>query len=239
MQGIGKSTLIRLLGKLWHGEMKFQPDKDMIHNMQNKWVIELTEMAGLRHAEMKAIKAFTTIAKDTVRLSYGKESYDIPRSSIFIGTINPNGGYLSDTENRRFWMVDCNKIDIPGLDNVVDQLWAESRMFYKEENLFLEGEAKSIHDAESILRRPEESLLAPVLRWMDNNKYVDVVTASQILEAEGFKKGTYLSSELNRIGIILMGMGWEKDYITQGITPVTVYKRPVSEINKRELEDSL
>lgn len=233
-QGIGKSTLIRTLGKLWFAELKFDPSKDMVHKMQGKWIIELTEMAGLRHAEMNAIKAFITIQKDTVRLSYAREPKDIPRQSIFIGTINPNGGYLSDIENRRFWMVECKEIDIIGFESVVDQLWAEGMMCYKDEPLYLQGKANEIQIVESVARRPEEALLPAINRWLEANPTVDETTTSQIAEWAGLRGANM--SELCRIASVLESNGWTRRNSVKGTTNQATYCRPFREIALRQME---
>jgi predicted P-loop ATPase len=55
------------------------------------------------------------------------------RQCVFIGTINPEGGYLKDaTGSRRVWPIECQGfIDIEGLIRDRDQLWAEAVVRFK------------------------------------------------------------------------------------------------------------
>jgi predicted P-loop ATPase len=50
---------------------------------------------------------------------------------VFAGTVN-HGTYLRDeTGGRRFWPVVCGRIDVEGLGEVRDQLWAEAKARYE------------------------------------------------------------------------------------------------------------
>jgi len=59
-------------------------------------------------------------------------------SFIFIGTTNELSYLASADGNRRYWPVKCDgRIDIPGLKEVRDQLWAEAIYKEKGSDLFL------------------------------------------------------------------------------------------------------
>jgi predicted P-loop ATPase len=54
-----------------------------------------------------------------------------PRQCVFAGTVN-HGSYLrEETGGRRFWPVVCGWIDMEGLGEVRDQLWAEAKARYE------------------------------------------------------------------------------------------------------------
>lgn len=135
VQGIGKSSIIRILGGKYSGAIDIDPrNKDTIDRMQGLWVIEIPEMVSLINHNSNNVKAFITTEADKVRLAYARNSVTIPRQSIFIGTINPDDiGYLKDeTGNRRFFPVYCSKINLQGLEDVRDQLFAEAVYEYKQ-----------------------------------------------------------------------------------------------------------
>jgi hypothetical protein len=91
------------------------------------WFIEMSELDALTRATNSAIKSFITQRNDRFRPPCGKHVMERPRQCVFVGTINPMGGYLRDTTGaRRFWPVTCGLIDLEALVCDRDQLWAEA-----------------------------------------------------------------------------------------------------------------
>lgn len=148
-QGIGKSTLVSILGKYWFGDIIIDPhNKDTIDALRGKWVVEISEMECTKR-EVNALKRFITCTSDRVRPAYAKTTQDFPRQCIFIGTINPeNGrGYLKDpTGNRRYWPVKVEAVDYVRLREDVDQLWAEALQVYKSGRCKLYLDNKELQD---------------------------------------------------------------------------------------------
>ena len=135
-----KSTWVRTLAVhddwLCEGDRLAPGDKDVYQNLRGKWIIELPEIDKDLVTRDKAwLKSFISRRVDTYRRSFGRESYDHPRQSIFIGTLN--GGrdaYLTDpTGNVRFWIVDVlQPINITKLKENLTQYWAEAVFRYKQ-----------------------------------------------------------------------------------------------------------
>lgn len=129
-QGKGKTNLVRAIGGAWASEMTLDPhdSKKNVHRMLGKWIIELPELEFTRHADVKAVKAFLTIAIDNERLSFERHNKDYPRGSVFIATTNvEDKGYLRDmTGNRRFLPVATSEIDVKGFLKVRDQILSEA-----------------------------------------------------------------------------------------------------------------
>jgi putative DNA primase/helicase len=91
------------------------------------WFIEMSELDALTRATNSAVKSFITRRNDRFRPPYGKHVLERPRQCVFVGSINPMGGYLRDpTGARRFWPVTCGVIDLDALVRDRDQLWAEA-----------------------------------------------------------------------------------------------------------------
>jgi len=228
-QGIGKSTLCRILGGEWAGEMNLDPHaKDSVLRMMGKWIIELSEMAVLKFGDQQALKHFISCEKDTIRLPYDRASKDIKRQSIFIGTVNPDNGYLSDTTgNRRYWIVKVTRpVSLGGLRDVVEQLWAEAVEGYKDEDLFLIGRAEELQVIEAKARMPEEPLKVYVEKWMADNPMVNEVTASQVLTWGGMPVSRIGKGEISRVGGVFQNIGWVR---VTGEGGDNVYSRPVGE----------
>lgn len=230
-QGIGKSTACRILGRNWAGDMNLDPhSKDSVAMMLGKWVIELSEMTALRWADANALKSFITREKDTVRLAYERHAKDFPRQSIFIGTVNPEHvGYLNDiTGNRRYWVSRFNgPVDLIGLENDCDQLWAEARAVYVEEQPYLSGEAEQLQVLEAQARMPEDPMRSNVVRWVKENPEVMETTTDAILEYVGVPMKSVNRADQSRVAQALIEMGWDKKLTRDNGIFITKYARPL------------
>ena len=105
--------------------------KDAAMQMAGIWCIELAELDAMRRAEVSRLKAFHTRTNDRYRPPYGRIVVDVPRQCVFAGTVN-DSEYLRDpTGGRRFWPVKCGTIDIRGLCQAREQLFAEAVSRYR------------------------------------------------------------------------------------------------------------
>lgn len=144
-QGKFKSSIARALAsdRWFMDNLPDLKDKDSMLNLQGKWLIELAELADVKRADYSSVKAYLIRRSDTVRPHYGRLKMDVPRQSVFIGSIN-EGQYLKDpTGNRRYWPVKVGLCDVEALKAVRDQLFAEAMHIYLEGNevLTLDKEA--------------------------------------------------------------------------------------------------
>ncbi len=147
-QGIGKSTLFSKLGREWYSDsmtIADMKDKTAAEKLQGIWIMELSELAGLKKMDVETVKSFISRTDDQYRAPYGQYVEMHPRSGIIVGTTNAVNGFLRDvTGNRRFWPVLLRggkekKIWEISQDEV-NQLWAEAVVrFRKGESLYLEG----------------------------------------------------------------------------------------------------
>lgn len=157
-QGVGKSTLVRKMGRDWFSDsVTTVTGKEALESIQGAWLIELGELAGLRKAEVDAVKHFVSKTEDRYRVAYGKRIEHFPRRCVFFGTTNEENFLRDVTGNRRFWVVDCKSRagEIMAEDYLTDvtvaQLWAEAKTRYQEgESLYLKGDlektAREIQD---------------------------------------------------------------------------------------------
>jgi predicted P-loop ATPase len=144
--GIGKSTLFDRLGKNWFSDSAISlSGKDSFDQLQGVWILEMSEMASFKKAEVEQIKSYLSKRKDNYRMAYDRRVSEIPRQCIIVGTTN-NKSFLRDkTGNRRFWIVEVNEIKQKAWEiltnEAVDQIWAEAKHFYESgEKLFLSHE---------------------------------------------------------------------------------------------------
>lgn len=235
-QGVGKTTICRILGGRWYGDIIIDPHgRDTVDAMRGKWVVELSEMEVTRRSDVQALKAFLSRNSDRTRLAYARSAQDFPRQCIFIGTINPDDmGYLNDTTgNRRFWPVRCGKtIDTEGLAEVRDQLFAEAyEAFRKGEKTYLTGNVEQLAKIEQAERQAIDPWEDAIVKWLDTEaKDVRETNINQIWEfALGAMAKSITRADQSRIGRILTRMGWRKTRPTRGGGRLNVYTRPVGE----------
>jgi predicted P-loop ATPase len=131
-QGIRKSTALRTIaGEYFTDELADLGSKDAAMQTRGVWIIELSELDNLGHAEVARIKAFMSRTTDRFRPPYGMRLVESPRQCVFAGTVN-HGTYLRDeTGGRRFWPVVCGCIDVDALARDRDQLWAEAKVRFE------------------------------------------------------------------------------------------------------------
>lgn len=145
-QGLGKSTFFSLLGMKWFSDslsISDMRDKTAAEKLLGNWILEISEMNGIRKTEVEVVKSFVTRQDDKFRQAYGVNVESHPRKCVIVGSTNSESGFLRDvTGNRRFWPV-----HVPGTGKYhpwelteVDQIWAEAIHLYREgEELFLKG----------------------------------------------------------------------------------------------------
>ena len=148
--GSGKSHFVRwLCSPLPHllVEGPIDPEnKDDQLRLISCWVWEVAELGSTtRKADREALKHFLTVRQVTVRKPYGKHDLVKPAMASFIGTVNNEGGVLSDpTGSRRFMSVDLLSIDWKYADMDVNQVWAQAGALYRSgEPWELQGEEKA------------------------------------------------------------------------------------------------
>ena len=224
-QGLGKSGVCAVLGGEWFSDFKMNVgDKDTIQMMQGKWLVEMPDLHATRQADIDMVKSFLTRQIDEARMAYGRLPGRYPRQGIFIGTYNPgpDGTYLKDDENRRWWPVMCNPVvgrifDFAGLKAVRDQLWAEAIELYKKgeplkmETQELQDAAKAVQAAR-VADHPWAERVADWIRERDKNAetYQDFYTGREVfIGAMGGLDVRYSRREQLDAAKALKDLGWE------------------------------
>lgn len=153
-QGIGKSTLIRLLcGNQWFNDSlrEFNGDK-AFERIQGSWMIEIAELTAYLKSESSEFKAFVSKTNDIYRPAYGHRLIYPPRQCIFWGTTNDTQFLRDITGERRIWPIDVGLVPtvkdvFSDLPEERDQIWAEALAAYHDNwPLFLSREMEEIAD---------------------------------------------------------------------------------------------
>jgi predicted P-loop ATPase len=216
LQGAGKTSTFRILAVKPEWFLEFQGDiggRDALEKLLGKWLVEMPELDGMGKAEVRKVKAFFTALCDTYRPAYGRRSVDFVRHCVFAGTTN-DYEYLKDPSgNRRFWPVRCGAINLKGLEQDRDQLWAEAVWRFKQGEKYwpTTDEEKERCRAEQDRRFDSDLWEELVAGWIEVTELPDGVTLNRILEdalhIEISRRG---QPEKNRLVKVLQRLGWEQ-----------------------------
>lgn len=142
-QGIGKSRFGMILSRGWFTDSLTRMDgKEAYEAIRGVWIVELSELAAARKSEQEAQKQFLSAQWDRYRPAFGKNVVEYKRQCVFYATTNDPEPLRDNTGARRYWPVACagvNQGQHIGLEEEVDQLWAEAVVRYKAgESLWLD-----------------------------------------------------------------------------------------------------
>jgi predicted P-loop ATPase len=131
-EGSGKSSLLAALAmrdKWFSDSVALNvDDKKMIESTAGKFIIEISELTGMRKGEIEKIKAQLSRQSDRARLAYGRLPVEIPRQFVAFATTNDEKYLAGLTGNRRFWPVTVGEIKLEEFRHDVDQIWAEASL---------------------------------------------------------------------------------------------------------------
>ena len=140
-QGSGKSAFVRAWFSEsqheWHGDgvdLGARP-KEQSEQLSGRAVCELSELAGLRKAEIEKLKSFITRQDDgQFRWAYARSPVPSPRVCVFVGTTNEAECLPNDPSgNRRFVVIElAHGCDVAGASTERAQWWAEALARYHD-----------------------------------------------------------------------------------------------------------
>jgi putative DNA primase/helicase len=242
-QGMGKSTLARILGGEWFADTGLMlGDKDSYQNLQGVLVYEWGELDSLNRAEVQKVKQFISSQKDRFRASFDRRPKDYPRQVVFIGTTNESH-YLTDpTGNRRFWPVRVQRpIDLAWLRENLEQLYAEALHYVQAGERFHPNlrEQNDLFDPQQTERTVENALESAIRRYLYdesqkptvgglNGSLVNEVTLCDLLGALGVSVDKQTNVMTKQASAALGRLGWERGRASGrgGKVRPWVYRRP-------------
>lgn len=149
-QAVGKSMIFDKLGGQWYSDnlsVSDMRDKTAAEKLQGYWILELSELTGMRKVDVESVKGFISRRDDIYRAAYGRNTESRLRQCVIVGSTNDDTGFLRDvTGNRRFWPIrvtgeaDRHPWDLTKDD--IAQIWAEAKISYElGDSLLLSREA--------------------------------------------------------------------------------------------------
>jgi predicted P-loop ATPase len=224
-QGSGKSSAIRILSNGWFAELEGFTGKESAEVLAGGvWLVELSELDGMKKSDVESVKRFITTLTDRYRPAYGRHVISVPRTCVFAGSTNETSYLRDSTGNRRFWPVKCADIDLEQLRADRDVLIAEAVYRYKQgESLLMNEEARKIAVEAQEDRFQVDSWEDAIRGYIENKKDVSMAdvleTGLQIENKSMWTKGTEM-----RVGNILKRLGWSKRRVREGGGRERVYR---------------
>lgn len=231
-QGTGKSSALRILAMRpeWFADQagSLTWDKEFGHSLLGIVIVEFSELAGMRGADVEKVKAALTRQYDHIRLPYGSKYAHFARRQIFAGTTNHSSGYLNDpTGARRFFPVETGGIDLEALKRDVEQLWAEAVHRYRNGQTSEFPKEGPAWEHVMQLREDRQDFGPwhdPIAAYIED---LEQVSVSEILEKCIDKPlGQQNQRDKNAVVRVLTRLGWERKRRRVGRRPVWVYVRP-------------
>jgi putative DNA primase/helicase len=213
-QGIGKSSALRALAgdRFFCDSLIDIGSKEACQTIQGVWIYELPELDALLRRETSVGKSFLSRGSDRFRKPYGRAPETVPRSVVFSGTVN-HGEYLKDRSgNRRFWVIRCGgSLDVSGLAEARDLLWAEARHLYEA------GEPWHLEPAEEAQMREEQAarlegdpLEDAVADWVARREGQPFTMVELLQTGLALSPSARTPTVMSRVSRILGGLGFER-----------------------------
>lgn len=182
------------LGVIQDGLMLRPDDRDSVKQCVSNWLVELGEIdSTFRKSDIAQLKSFITKKNDVIRRAYARKESNYARRTVFFGSVNPKQ-YLHDaTGNRRFWTIECQRIDHShNID--MQQLWAEIHHYWKQgEDYYLspdEMDRLNDHNEEYTVADPIQERIQTQLNWNSDRQYWQWKSATEVLISLGIERPT-------------------------------------------------
>ncbi len=226
-QGVGKSTLFRLLAvkdEWYSDDLKKLDDENVYRKLQGKLVVEFSEMVALVMARSNDdTKSFLSRQYDTYKVPYEIHPQDRPRRCVFGGTTNElNFLPRDESGNRRFLPVLCDEskmaehllADEQKSRDYIDQVWAEAMAIYNSGDFQLDLSPEMKLQLKETQKQfmQEDSNSGVVQEYLDHFDGEYVCTKQLYEEALGYSNLKPTRTELRALAKVMnMNVtGWKK-----------------------------
>jgi predicted P-loop ATPase len=209
-QGTQKSTALRTLAgdEFFTDDFAEMGSKDSVMGTRGVWIIELGELDSMTRPDVSRVKAFMSRQVDRIRPPYGRRIMTFPRECIFAGSTNKEDYLKDETGGRRWWPVQCGRINIDELQRDRDQLWAEAVVRYRAgETWWLDSQSLVEAAASEQQDRYDADPWQPVIeKWIDGRESVtveEVLGGCLLKQPKDRRQG-----DQNRVAVCLKVLKW-------------------------------
>ena len=214
-QGAGKSRFFQTLAGEWFSDTAFDvASKDSYMVLSRSWIVEWAELEAMQRArDSGAVKSFLTSQTDRFRPPYARETVEIPRSCVIVGTTNEREFLTDSTGNRRYWPVQSgDSINVNVLADQRDQLWAEARVAYESgEHWHLTRELEEQLTERNQEHEVRDAWADMVISFAESYQSTSLPLSTGLILDLAIKKlpGQWTKADQMRVARILESHGWE------------------------------
>ena len=115
--------------------VKLKPtDKDSVKQAISRGIVEIGELdATFRQSDVAELKAFFSNNTDELRLPYDRSPSEYARRTSFAASINEYYFLIDKTGNRRYWILDLEKIDFTKVESIdMERVWGQVGHLYMQ-----------------------------------------------------------------------------------------------------------
>lgn len=209
-QGTGKSTLCKILSleSDWYlGKYKLGgTEQNSLPLLAGKWIVELSELAGLSKTDFEDVKTLLTSTEDEYVAKYEAIPTVHRRRCCFIGTSNLRQPLADPSGNRRFLPVHViGEINLEWLQANVEQLIGEAAARETAgESFAIPKEVWALTTAQQEASRNLSPIEEAITEWFDRPEEALYVLAADIRRALGMA-GLHATA---RYGVFMENLGW-------------------------------
>jgi Virulence-associated protein E-like domain/Bifunctional DNA primase/polymerase, N-terminal len=215
--------------------------KETIEALSGHWIVEASELQGMRKGEIERVKAFLSRDTDRARMAYARTVTEARRQCVVVGTTNSEQFLRDLTGNRRFWPVRIKQFDLEALRRDRDQLWAEAAAREAAgASIRLPRElwpAAALEQQERVVENPFVSVLDRTLREYDEKVPAEHDKRGRVIKPAEFVEGPSLEGKITTedlwtivglrpvqrtqpycelLGAAMQQLGWEKTNLRVG-----------------------
>ena len=204
-------------------EISFHDQEDDIkRKMEGRLVAELAELAGLVKREQEWLKQFIVCRVDERRPNYKERIRSYPRRLLFIATTN-KPQFLSDTTGNRRWLpLLTGQVNVGGIIDNREQLWAEAFVLFDLHGVMFER-AETLAQTKLEDHTEESTDSDMIARWLDTLRFDDVYDTSSLgfwrdqpyITTQEIVRGVYQGGSADvsklkmRISVAMNSLGWD------------------------------
>jgi len=208
-QGIGKTSLFRILGGQWYKNYSGNlNNNDFYLLLRGAIILDLDEGATLYKTGAIKVKSSISQTYDEFRAPYARTTEKHLRRFVFAMTTNDAEPLQDTTGNRRYWMVDLKeKINFKWLEDNRDQLFAEA--YYNLQNKIKVSEVpQAIAEERQEIHLSQDSWVQPITQFLESQEeYCEGSTEYSITVNEIFEK--VLSASEGYVDFLKLNKGIE------------------------------
>lgn len=222
MQGIGKSRFARAICPLaekgyFLEDFNAKITREEKMKIRGVWIAEMSELKGMREANLTALKSFLSAREDAYRVPWGRVPLVVPRRCVFIGTTNETAFLRDETGERRFMVIESQtplglswpEAEIAALR---DQVWAQAvALVAAGEQSWLTKEEAELQRENNKFYEEEDPWTDRILAMVGDKKEIQrpLDLLLMAFDFDGIKVKDVGKAEQNRVCAILKKNGWE------------------------------